>query len=125
MSSGLGPGTGKARFQQGVKGASKGGASKVGPDSVVPGGKAFGGGGAISSNKPAIQVIYNGKIMTPQSLQYRPKAKTESVVAGEGRNLNIIGLRRPKAVADAEGEDGPKRPAPSKVCVRMFRFADR
>jgi len=117
---------GKARFQQGGgKGTSKGGvASKVGPDSVMPGGKAFVGGGAGPSSKPAVQVIYNGKIMTPQSLQYRPKAKSESGVAVEGRNLNVIGLRRPKALLDAEGEEGQKRPAPTKLCVRRFRFTD-
>lgn len=98
----------KTRFQPGIKGGGASGSKTAGsktiggPDSVVPGGKAFGTGGAGPSGKPnPVQVTYQGKIVTPQSLQYRPKAKGAADASAPKSSYN--GLLK-KSSPDAEAE---------------------
>ena len=97
-----------SRFQPGNKAGGSGSktvASKTGgggPDSVMPGGKAFGVGGAggvggVGGKPTPVQVIFNGKIVTPMSLQYRPKAKTDDSAAPKS---NIMALRKKTAEHD-------------------------
>ena len=95
-----------SRFQPGSKAGGGSGAktagSKAGADSVMPNGKGgFGGPGAgAGTGKPAaVQVFYQGKIVTPLSLQYRPKAKSET---DAGPKSNVMGLRKKAPGAEAE-----------------------
>ena len=107
------PQPGKARFQpsKALGSGSKTAGSKAGPDSVLPGGKAFGttaGIGAAAGNKPAaVQVFHNGKIVTPMPLQYRPKAKPEAGIEESKAGTIPYAMRKPKAVdaEDAEAEN--------------------
>jgi len=53
-----------------------------------------------------VQVTYQGKIVTPQSLQYRPKAKSEETSTNKS---NILGLRKKALDHDHDDADSKQK----------------
>lgn len=101
-----------AHFQpnKGVSGSKTGVSKTGGADSVVPGGKAFGATGTATATGKSgpVQVIYNGKILTPQSLQYRPVAKSDESSESKS-NMNVVNMRQVKVQHPDETEVSQKQ----------------
>ena len=73
--------TSKARFNKGTGGGSTTGVNKRGKMTT-----GMGSGFAPASSKPpsTVQIIYNGKIVTPVSLLSRPKVSVDSRKTSKG-----------------------------------------